>query len=170
MGETGVTVMGLLGAGGVTLAGLMGETGVTVTGLLGAGGVTLAGLLGETGVTLTGLLGVTGVRLTGLLGAAGVTLAITFGSESNNLMPGRIGEKTTVKTPSFWMLTKRSSMRLMTGTVVWEADSVGAWLVVDMDSISPSNSPISAMVCGAGHRVQRPAPSDVVYRVEPVSE
>ncbi|MFJ3054726.1 hypothetical protein [Herbaspirillum sp. NPDC087042] len=129
---------GLLLVGGLAVvttgvtAGVL--VGVTLTGLLMlcAGVRTAVAVL--TGFVMADVL-VTGVEVTAGLWDSGAVTG-TGAEFPNRLMSGRMGEKATVKTPSFWMLTKRSSMRLMTGTVAREADLDCAWLEVDMDSIS----------------------------------
>ncbi|WP_252717073.1 hypothetical protein [Herbaspirillum sp. B65] len=111
------------------IGGVYGVTGGAMTGLLmmAAGGVrggisvltgtVLVGLLvADTGVTAGVLAGVVmatagaGDAVAGLLTGAG-------GALPKSVMPGRIGENTTSETLPRRMLTKRSSMRVMTGSI-----------------------------------------------------
>jgi hypothetical protein len=161
--------------GGAMMGGVCGVTGGAMAGLLVmADGGVRGGVSVLTGTVLTGLLvtvtGVTagvlvGVVLTGLgwLGKvmlAGGLMLTMVGGVSNSLMPGLMGEKITLKTLPVRMLTKRSSMRRMTGSIGSTAgvEALAVAEVVEVvDTGSLSNAPWMALSCRAGLRTWRPA-------------
>lgn len=147
--------------GGAMIGAVCGVTGGAMTGLLTIvegdvrGGVSvltatvLAGLL----VTATGVTAgvLAGTLLTGLGWLGGGMSAVLLmleraGGVSNSLMPGLMGEKTTLKTLPVCMLTKRSSMRLMV-TSIGSAAVVEELAVADvLDTGSLSSAPWNGVV------------------------
>ncbi len=114
--------------GGAMIGGVYGVTGGAMTGLLMmADGGVRGGISVLTGTVLAGLLvtatGVTAGVLAGVMATAGAGDAVAGlltgagGALPKSVMPGRIGENTTSETLPRRMLTKRSSMRVMTGSI-----------------------------------------------------
>lgn len=137
-GVTGGVMAGLLMmADGGVRGGISVLTATVLAGLLVTGGGVTAGVL--VGVVLTGL-----GWLGGVMSAGGLMLTMA-GGVSNSLMPGLMGEKTTLKTLPVRMLTKRSSMRLMM-TSVGSAGVVEELAVVEVvDTGSLSSAPWMAL-------------------------
>ncbi len=118
--------------GGAMIGGVYGVTGGAMTGLLMmADGGVRGGISVLTGTVLAGLLvtatGVTAGVLAGVMagvmataGAGDAVVGLLTGAGGalpKSVMPGRIGENTTSETLPRRMLTKRSSMRVMTGSI-----------------------------------------------------
>lgn len=114
------------------IGGVYGVTGGAMTGLLMmADGGVRGGISVLTGTVLAGLLvtatGVTAGVLAGVMagvmataGAGDAVVGLLTGAGGalpKSVMPGRIGENTTSETLPRRMLTKRSSMRVMTGSI-----------------------------------------------------